>query len=175
MKQVKEKQGYLSKIKKVITFRFLGEEERQHILDNADVLIYEDGEAIINQGDTGENLYAVLEGTVNVTVTEKTGNEVYLNAIGQGQVFGEAAIFLKVERTATIRSPEKAVILRIGRKDFISFIKTYKNAGIKILMMIIYSLLGKLKASNEELAFERRSDIDQADIDDFIDDFLKEI
>lgn len=175
MKEVQEKQAHLNQVKKVISFRFLTEEEQSTILEMSDVLIYEEGEAIVEQGEKGDHLYAVLEGTVNATVKEKSGSDVYLNAIGKGQVFGEAAIFLKVNRTATIRSPERAVVLRIDRKNFIEFIKTYKNAGIKILMMIIYSLLGKLRASNEELAFERRSDIDQSEIDSFIDDFLNEI
>ena len=37
-----------------------------------------------------------------------------------------------------------------------------------MLMIIIYSLLKKLRDANQELAFERKSDIDQNDIDSLV-------
>jgi len=52
------------------------------------------------------------------------------------------------------------------------FIKDYPRSGNKILMLIIYSLLKKLKEVNQELAYERKSDADQDDIDSIIQNFM---
>ncbi len=43
-----------------------------------------------------------------------------------------------------------------------------------MLLIIIYGLLRKLRESNQELAFERKSVIAQDDIDDIVESFMKE-
>jgi CRP/FNR family cyclic AMP-dependent transcriptional regulator len=43
---------------------------------------------------------------------------------------------------------------------------------MKMLMLIIYSLIKKLRDANQEIAFERKSDISQEDIDTIISDFV---
>ena len=48
------------------------------------------------------------------------------------------------------------------------------SESILLLMIIIYSLLRKLLDANQELAFERKEDLDQDDIDSFIDGILGE-
>jgi hypothetical protein len=38
-------------------------------------------------------------------------------------------------------------------------------------MVVIYSLLNKLRDANQELAFERRVDVGQADVDSIVSEF----
>ena len=45
-------------------------------------------------------------------------------------------------------------------------------AASALLMMIIFSLLRKLKESNQELAYERKEDFAQDDIDALVNDML---
>ena len=72
---------------------------------------------------------------------------------------------MKLKRTADVIAAEDTVLLRIQRPEMMEFIRDYPRAGNKILMLIIYSLLRKLRAANQELAFERRADIHQDDVD----------
>jgi hypothetical protein len=60
------------------------------------------------------------------------------------------------------------------RKEMLSFIKDNPQAGNKILMLLICSLLRKLREANQELAFEKQSVIDWEDIDSLVQDFMKE-
>ena len=53
---------------------------------------YGDGEAIVRQGDTGDCMYVVQRGTVEV-VRETPEGEVRLAVLGEGDVFGEMALF----------------------------------------------------------------------------------
>jgi len=53
-----------------------------------------------------------------------------------------------------------------------AFIRSKPAGGNKLLLVIIYSLLRKLRAANQELAYERKADMDQADVDSLMADML---
>lgn len=164
--------SYLKNLDKVLFFKFLSDKEKKELLDISEVINYSTGDIIISEGEIQPYIFTVIRGTVNVIVHEKNKKEVFICSIGAGDVFGEAGIFMKVKRTANVVSTAKTSILRIEREKMLSFIKRNKDSGIKILMLIIYSLLRKLREANQEIAFERKSDIKQEDIDSLIKDFV---
>ena len=59
--------------------------------------------------------------------------------------------------------------MRVHRTVLAGFLKRHAEAGNKILLVIIFGLLRKLKLADQELAFERKSDMSQADIDAMVD------
>lgn len=79
---------------------------------------YEDGEVVIRQGDTGDCMYVVQEGQVEVVV-EKEGREVRLGVRQTGDFFGEMAIFEREVRMATVRALGPARILSVDKKSFL--------------------------------------------------------
>jgi CRP/FNR family cyclic AMP-dependent transcriptional regulator len=165
---------YLSKLRKILIFRYLNDEALRDILKIANIVKYKTDDRIISEGEMSPYFYAVLEGNVNVSVQKGESKEVFLSLIGEGEVFGEAGIFLKVRRTANVISSDNSTILRVHRKDLLDFIRKQPSSGIKILMIVIYSLLKKLRESNQELAFERKSNLSQDDIDGIVDDLMKQ-
>ena len=174
----KEKSGYLKEYKKIVALRYLKKEELEEFMKVTDIISYEDKEIIIKEGEYSPFIFGVLKGSVAVTVSEIDVNnkeEVYICTIGKGDVFGEAGIFMNVKRTANVVSTDKTTIFSIHRTEFLKFIKVHPGIGIKILMLIIFSLLRKLKEANHELAFERKADIDQTDIDDLVDKIMKQV
>ena len=172
MKTGLDKKDYLEDIQKILIFRSLTPIELDSIMEFAEIIAFDEGEVIVAEGDLSPSFFAVIQGTVHVTV-KQDDSEVFICSIGPGDVFGEAAMFLKVKRTAKVACADKAVILKIIRPDMITFLKKQPYAGNKILMLIIYSLLKKLRDANQELAFERRTDIDQDDVDAILADFTK--
>ncbi len=164
---------YLERLKKVMIFRYLDDDALKEILKIADVINYKKDDRIISEGELSQYLYAVLDGSVNVYVRQSDNKEVFLSTLDAGDVFGEAGMFLKVKRTANVVSVENSAVLRIDRKDLFGFFAEKSQSGIKMLMIIIYSLLKKLRESNQELAFERKSNLAQEDVDRLIDDLSK--
>jgi len=164
---------YLERLKKVMIFRYLDDDALKAILKIADVINYKKDDRIISEGELSQYLYAVLDGSVNVYVRQSDNKEVFLSTLDSGDVFGEAGMFLKVKRTANVVSMENSAVLRIDRKDLFEFFAERSQSGIKMLMIIIYSLLKKLRESNQELAFERKSNLAQEDVDRLIDDLSK--
>lgn len=166
---------YLPKIRTIDAFRYLKNDELNALLVSAETIHYAGGEVIIQQGDISEHFFGVLDGSVDVSVQELNDKAVVVSNIEKGDVFGESAIFLREERTASVIASVDTTVLRIHRKSIIAFIRAIPSAGNKILMVIILSLLSKLKNANQEIAFEKQSEIDFDYVDSLLDDFMKEI
>ncbi|QEN05118.1 cyclic nucleotide-binding domain-containing protein [Thiospirochaeta perfilievii] len=157
-------------IKKINPLQYLQEDEIEDFMDLITVHRYID-EVIIKQGVVEKSLYAVLKGSVKVTVDNQSG-ESYICTLGASEIFGEAGLFLNAKRTANVVAMDKAIVLRISRKNMLKFVNKHPIASNKIFMIMIYSLLQKLKEANRELAYERKSDFNQADIDSLINNLL---
>jgi len=172
MKTIKLTDLLKKKIKNILTFRFLSDSELEK-LENASIIQdFSAEETIIKQGELNQSFYAIIEGTVKVTVDETTNKDAYICTIGSGEIFGEAGMFMEVKRTANVICLTDTKLLKITRESMIDFIKKHPTSGNKILMLIIYSLLKKLREVNQELAYERKSDADQDDIDSIIKNFM---
>lgn len=165
---------YFSKIKNIQIFHWLHEDELQKILLIASVLHFKKGGTIVSQGDVGNCLYAIIKGKIEVSVKDINDKNIAICTMQQGEIFGEAAIFLTTKRTATIKCTEDTSVLQISRKDLLYFFKSYPHAGNKLLMMMILNLLNKLKHANEDLVLEKQSDVDLDYVDTLIQDFIAE-
>ncbi len=164
MKTISDGAAVRAQTGKVLIFKPLGEQELTALLGIASIITYDEGEKIVSEGDVSSSFFIVLDGTVHVMVRQQ-GKEVFICSLGEGDVFGEAAMFLKVKRTADVVAAGPVTLMQIRRPDLMGFIRKFSVAGNKLLLVIVYGLLRKLRGANQELAFERRSDIDQDDVD----------
>lgn len=172
MKLITDKSQWRDAIQKILVFRYLEDAELDDLLLSGDILEYDEDEPIINEGHFDQNVFGVLSGTVCVSVKENDGKDVFICALGEGEIFGEAGFFLKIKRTASVISKDKAIVFRLERKALMKHIRTFPTAGNKILLITIYGLLRKLRGANQELAYERKGDMNQTDIDDILDSLL---
>ena len=159
-------------VRNIITFRYLDETELDRLVGIGTFVEYGLEEPIVQEGEIEHHFFGILEGTVSVTVHEKEGNDVFICSLGAGDVFGEAGFFLNIKRTASVISLGKTVAIRLDRANIAAFIREHPAAGNKILLTTIYGLLRKLRAANQELAYERKSDMNQDDIDDLVSGLL---
>lgn len=141
---------YKNLIKKNVLFRYMSEEEFFAFLHGSELMQYEDGETIISQGDVSQFLYCLIKGSVAVSAYEK-GNDFFIYNLEKGDIFGEAALFLTELRIANIKSSGASLIIRIHRQNLIKFIGEYSQAGNRVFILVIYSLLKKLRTSTREI------------------------
>jgi CRP-like cAMP-binding protein len=165
---------YLDTLRKVQVFRYLSDDALKEILKISDVINYKTDDKIISEGEHSQYFYAVLKGNVNVCVKQDDGKQVYLSTLEAGDVFGEAGMFMRVKRTADVVSVDNSALLRLDRKSLFDFLNRRPKSGVKMLLIIIYSLLKRLRDSSQELAFERKTNLAQKEIDQLIDDFGKD-
>ncbi|MCC7413626.1 MAG: cyclic nucleotide-binding domain-containing protein [Gammaproteobacteria bacterium] len=81
------------------------------------------GEVIIKQGDDGDSYYIIKSGKAKVTRTSKTGAELTLAQLSDGDAFGEEALLSESKRNATISMLSDGMLMRLSKDDFNALLK----------------------------------------------------
>jgi CRP-like cAMP-binding protein len=93
------------------------------------------GEILFEQGDEAEALYAVLDGTLEVSVLSQDGRKLALNVMRAGSVFGEIALFDPGERTATVTAIENAHIRSVRYSDVVEEVRHHPDLAIDLIRL----------------------------------------
>lgn len=88
------------------------------LLQHSRVLGFEPGESVVEQGAEGSWLYFLLKGQLEVLAGE---NAQTVNYITPGELFGDLAMLLKKERSATIKADENCREILVFATDFSLF------------------------------------------------------
>ena len=70
------------------------------------------GDVLFNEGDSGNQLYVVIEGKIKLGRTSADGRENLLAILGPGQMFGELSFFDPGPRSATATAWAWRALLR---------------------------------------------------------------
>jgi flavin-dependent dehydrogenase len=97
--------------------------------------VYQNGEAIIRQGEAGDSMYVVQDGYVEV-IKEADGRKVQLAILGKDDFFGEMAIFEKEVRNATVRALGAARILTIDSKNLLQRIHEDPSLAYRLVRVM---------------------------------------
>lgn len=64
----------------------------------------QDNEILFRQGDPGESMYVVLEGSLQVLITNENNEVIHVGQIRKGEPVGEMQVFTGGKRTASVRA-----------------------------------------------------------------------
>jgi len=81
------------------------------------------GDTIIKQGDDGDYYYIIRNGKCKVTRTSKTGSEITLAQLSDGDAFGEEALLSEAKRNASIVMTTDGMLMRLSKQDFNELLK----------------------------------------------------
>ncbi len=81
------------------------------------------GDVIIKQGDDGDFYYIIQSGQCKVTRTSKTGSELTLATLKDGDAFGEEALLSDAKRNANIVMKTDGTLMRLSKEDFNELLK----------------------------------------------------
>jgi CRP-like cAMP-binding protein len=84
---------------------------------------YRRGEVVFHQGDPGESLHVVCQGTLKVVIIGDNGEEAVLAILGASDVFGEMALLDGGPRSATVIALEAVETAVLSRPDFIKLLR----------------------------------------------------
>lgn len=87
---------------------------------------------LFQQGDEGDTLFALEDGTLEVSVISQEGRKLALDVIQPGNLIGEIALFDPGARTATVTALEPCTLLSITRRDLIPAILANPQLGLDI-------------------------------------------
>jgi CRP/FNR family transcriptional regulator, cyclic AMP receptor protein len=108
--------------------------------------LFPKGTILFREGDLGREMFIIQKGKVRVN--KKVGNtEKVLAELGEGEFFGEMAMLMGMDRSATIEVIEDSKILVIGPDTFESLLKSNLEIAVKMLK----KMAGRLRALDERL------------------------
>ena len=96
---------------------------------------YSNGEAIVRQGETGDCMFAVQQGRLEVVKHSQNG-EVRIALLEEGDIFGEMAIFEREVRSATIRALGEARVLTVDKKTFLRRVQEDPSLAFNLVRMM---------------------------------------
>ncbi len=81
---------------------------------------YGPGQVIFRKGDTGDRLYVIIQGEVEVVDEEPGKGERIIAKLGTGDCFGEMALVNDEPRMATVRSRTGVNLMSLDREGFVA-------------------------------------------------------
>lgn len=132
-----------------------GADNRRILTELAGILSMENfktGDEIIREGQIGDTLYILYEGTVQVlrnTLSNEPFAVVNLSA-SQNVFFGEVALIDKDTRSASVKALSDCKVLGLTGKDFISLCEKENKFGYKVMRRIAVRLAQSLRRSTSD-------------------------
>jgi len=115
--------------------------------------VYEDQEVIIRQGESGNCMYVVQGGRVEVLQDSVKGGEQHLAFLEAGDFFGEMAVFEKEIRSATVRAAGEARVLSVDKKALLTRIREDPLLAVNLLKTMSH----RIRHLNQEISRHRKT------------------
>lgn len=97
------------------------------------------GGTVFRKGDSGNNMFLVLSGTVGVSDGEIEDKKL-IDTIGPGDFFGEMALIANIPRSATITALESTELIAIDKLRFLESIHNKPELAIAVINALIARL-----------------------------------
>ena len=117
-------------------FQAMQPEELDGILEFATERRVRRGQMVLQKGDPGSSMMAVLSGRVRISAVNAEGKEITLNVINPGQVFGEIALLDGQPRSADATASEDTTLLVIERRQFMPFLAKNQDLTARMLAVL---------------------------------------
>ncbi len=127
-------------------FRPLNDREILRVLQVTDVVSFKNGEQVMTEGETGEELFIVLSGQLKVT---RGGAE--LATLKTGDNVGEMALVRSQPRSATVVSDGASDLMVIRRTEFFEILRKEHQLAVKLLWQFLGVLADRLADTSREL------------------------
>jgi CRP/FNR family cyclic AMP-dependent transcriptional regulator len=111
------------------------------------------GEFIIREGETGSEMFLLIEGEASVHKSTAEGDQ-YKVAILHGEkhaFFGEGGLLDTDARSATIKADSLCYCLVLGRTAFEAFGHKHPEWALPILLRIARAVMARLRKTNNDL------------------------
>ena len=103
--------------------------------------VYLDGETIIHQGAQGDCVYVIQEGKVEVfeTVNDR---EIHLAELGEGDFFGEMAVFEHTVRSTSVRALGQVRVLTLDKNTLLRRMHEDPSLAFRFLQIMSTRIRG---------------------------------
>src|ERR1043166_2490846 len=129
-------------------FQPLSGSERAALFAHARPHKYAANESIFLMGSPGDDMVAVVSGTIRISVPSPDGKEIVLAILGPGEICGEIALLDGKERTADANAVTECSVVVLERRDVLAFLAKYPDAWAKLVNV----LCGRMRTVDHQMA-----------------------
>ena len=126
----------MSALRKHEIFSDLDNEALEQLGRYAKHTVLKRGATIFSKGDPGNSLYAVISGTVKISISSPDGRNAILNLVGSGETFGEMSVLDGQTRSADATANTNCEIYVIDRRDFLPFMRNQPALSMKFIELL---------------------------------------
>lgn len=119
--------------------------------------LYQDGEYIVREGEAGECMYVIQSGKVEVVRRDRE-KEFCLAVLGDGDCFGEMALFEREVRSASVRALGEVWVLTLEKRTFLRRVHEDPSLAFRILE----KLSRRIRQLNDSLVRVAVSRVDES-------------
>ena len=112
--------------------------------------VYPQGTVVFREGETGNALYAVREGTIRISKLIPKGGEEAMAFLEEGGHFGEMALLDEGPRSATAIAHTKCHLLVIRKSAFLDLLKDEALAS-QLLLVFCRTLSHRLRETTDRI------------------------
>jgi CRP-like cAMP-binding protein len=94
------------------------------------------GATLFSKGDQGISLYAVISGSVKISISSPDGRNAILNIIGPGEIFGEIALLDGGARSTDASANTNCELFTIDKREFIPFVRSQPTLAMKFIELL---------------------------------------
>lgn len=136
----KENQKAINALNDIVGFEKIDQEGKLFLIENSAVNYFRKKTKLINQGKIGQELFVLLNGSVNVIRRETTGLKVQVAQLHAPAVFGEVGVVLDTERTADVIATTDIEVLVVTKKIFSEMLQRTNNESDRKAIVDKFSL-----------------------------------
>ena len=123
-------------------FSQLGHRDLKRLAKGTVTRQFQNGEAIVREGEQAVAFYLILSGRVEVVKGAEGSSPRVLNTLGPGDFFGEMALLDGYLRSATVRAVEDTECLVLSRWDFMAELRSSPYIAVQMLPVLSRRLRG---------------------------------
>src|SRR3569623_3698184 len=141
----------LELLRSIPLFTALTTEELGKIAELCETKRWESGEYIFREGEPGNRLFIIIEGSVRISREIPGAGEEALAVLKRGALFGELAVFDKGDRSTDAISHGGMPALTNSRSEFEMLLEFNRALAFKVLWAVVRMLSGRLRSTNDSL------------------------
>jgi CRP/FNR family transcriptional regulator, cyclic AMP receptor protein len=103
------------------------------------------------EGTSGEFLYIIMSGRVEIIKKIKDNEEMILATMGANEIIGEMSLIDSEPRTATARTSEDSVLIVITKQKFNEILQSDPRVAAKILLSLLKIINKRLRIMDKKI------------------------
>ncbi|MGE0747578.1 MAG: cyclic nucleotide-binding domain-containing protein [Rhodospirillales bacterium] len=131
-------------IRRVDLFAVLTADERKALVQDARQQVVPAGAELCRQGETGESLFVLVEGVLDVLMTDDSGVRRKVARVVPGECIGEMSLLTGAPRAATVAAVTEAVVVEFGHANIAAILHSRPE-----LSNALAAIMARRQAANE--------------------------